>query len=681
MRRFALAAALALLVGPAAAQTAPAAGTPAADQDSAAARPSDATPADTGAVDMGPADPGPALPPLVETPMFEDEVQAGTLPPVEERIPEEPLVVDLVSRGRVPGVPGGMLTTFVTRSKDVRYMAVWGYARLVGYDAAYDLVPDILRDVDVSEDGRTVTLHLRRGHRWSDGQPFTTEDLRYWWEEVASNAEISPAGPPVEMLVEGRRPVVTVIDETTIRYEWPMPNPQFLPALAQARPVYIYAPAHYLKQFHAGYAEPEELEKRVAAEGAKSWAALHNQKGDLYDFDNPDLPVLQPWVNTMGKNSQRYELARNPFYHRIDPAGRQLPYIDRIDLVVASGGLIPLKTSMGEAGLQVRSLGFSDAPVLKKNEQMRGYETKLWRSGAASEVALYPNLNYADPAWRDLFRDVRFRRALSLGISRKAINKVLYYGLAEERAVAALEESPFFDPENATAWARFDPDEANRLLDEVGLVERTPSGIRRLPDGRPMEIIVETAGERQEEEDILELIADTWAELGIRLLVKPQDRDVLRNRAYSGRAMMVAWYGWNIGIPTADMAPTELAPVDQATMSWPMWGQHYQTKGSAGEPPDLPEAKRLLELYRQWSTTASQAEKAAAWREMLDIHADQVYAIGTVARAPVPLVHDARLQNVPDDAIYAWDPGGQLGVHRMDEFFFADGDFKVGGRP
>ncbi|HET7408705.1 MAG TPA: ABC transporter substrate-binding protein, partial [Paracoccaceae bacterium] len=401
-------------------------------------------------------------------------------------------------------------------------------------------------------------------------------------------------------------------------------------------------------------------------------------KGDLYDFDNPELPVLQPWVNTMEQNSQRYELVRNPFYHRVDSNGRQLPYIDRIDMHVSAGPLVPLKASMGEAGLQIRSLGFSDAPVLKSSEDERGYVTKLWRSGSANAVALYPNLNYVDPIWRELFRDVRFRRALSLGISRKAINKVLYYGLAEERAVAALEESPFFDPEHATAWARFDPDEANRLLDEIGLVKRDASGIRLLPDGRPMEIIVETAGERQVEEDALELIAVTWRELGIRLLVKPQDRDVLRNRAYSGRAMMTAWYGWNIGIPTADMAPTELAPVDQATLSWPMWGQHYQTKGSAGEPPDLPAARRLLELYDQWSTSAGRAEKAAAWREMLAIHADQVFAIGTVARAPLPLVHDEDLHNVPDEAIYAWDPGGQLGVHRIDEFFFAD-DFEDGG--
>ena len=611
--------------------------------------------------------------PLAETPSLLGQVRDGDLPPIAERIPQEPLVVDLEARGRVAGLPGGELTTFVSRSKDVRYVAVWGYARLVGYNERYELVPDILRDVEVADGGRTFTLHLRRGHRWSDGHSFTTRDFRYWWEDVALNAELSPAGPPVEMLTDGALPEVTVLDEVTIRYAWPKPNPRFLPALAQARPLYIYRPAHYMRRFHADYADPEELAERVAAADKGSWAALHNYMDALYDFDNPDLPVLQPWVNATDKNSQRYELVRNPFYHRIDPAGRQLPYVDAIDMVVAAGGLIPLKTSMGEAGLQIRSLGFADAPVLKKNEGVRGYATHLWQSGAANEVALYPNLNYADPVWRALFRDVRFRRALSLGISRKAINKVLFFGLAEERAVAALEESPFFDPENATAWARFDLDEANRLLDELGLVERNAAGIRRLPDGRLMEIVVETAGERQEEEDVLELIAATWEQLGVRLLVKPQDRDVLRNRAYSGRAMMVAWYGWNIGIPTADMAPVELAPVDQATYSWPMWGQYYQTKGSAGEPPDLPEARRLMELYDRWSAATTEAEKAAAWREMLAIHADQVYAIGTIARAPVPLVHAADLRNVPDKAIYAWDPGAQLGVHRIDEFFFEGG--------
>ena len=618
---------------------------------------------------------------LTETLSLAHQVKPeGDLPPIEERVPIDPLIVNLAERDRTAGKHGGRLRMFISRSKDIRYMSVWGYARLIGYDESYDLVPDILRDFDVSHDGTSVTLHLRRGHRWSDGKPFTTEDFRYWWEDVALNEELSPSGPPVQMLVDGQLPEVTVIDDVTIEYRWPKPNPQFLPSLAQARPVYIYRPAHYMKKYHAKYAKAEKLAERVENSGKKTWAALHNRKDNLYKNDNPKLPVLQPWVNQNKKNSQRYILVRNPYYHRIDSEGRQLPYIDEVELEIAASGLVPLKASMGQATLQVRGLSFANAPVLKKNENRADkpsdgthFKTQLWQSGSANEVAIYPNLNYSDPVWRELFRDVRFRRALSMGISRKAINKVLYYGLAEPRAVSALEESPFFDGANATAWTEFDLAEANRLLDELGLVERNPAGIRRLKDGRLMEIVVETAGERPEVGDTLELVSATWAELGIRLLVKPQDRDVLRNRAYAGRTMMVAWFGWNIGIPTAVSTPTELAPVDQANFSWPKWGQYHQTKGSAGEAPDMDAPKRLLELFEQWARSGNDFQKANIWRQMLKIHAAEVFAIGTVARAPVPLVHDAALKNVPRSGIYAWDPGGQLGVHRIDEFYFEGG--------
>lgn len=207
----------------------------------------------------------------------------------------------------------------------------------------------------------------------------------------------------------------------------------------------------------------------------------------------------------------------------------------------------------------------------------------------------------------------------------------------------------------------------------MGLDKRSNAGIRLLPDGQPVEIIVETAGERREVADVLELIAASWKEIGIRLLVRALDRDILRNRAYAGSSMMVAWYGWNNGVPTADAAPTELAPVDQANYSWPRWGQYYQTKGSAGDQVELPEAKRLLQLYEDWTVAGSEATKAEIWREMLKIHADQVFVLGTVSRAPIPVAANDGLRNIPAEGLYAWDPGAQLGIHRMDEFFFANG--------
>lgn len=610
---------------------------------------------------------------LLETPDLVDAVLAGELPPIAERLPLEPLVVDLEAKGREFGVHGGMMRMFIKRAKDVRYMAAYGYARLVGYDESYALQPDLLRAVEVSPDGRSVTLHLRRGHRWSDGHPFTSEDLRYWWEDVAMNEELSPKGPPVEMLIDGELPVFEVLDEVSVRYTWSAPNPRFLPALARARPIYIYRPAHYMKQFHADHAGAEGMAALLEIKNAKSWAKLHNSEDNLYRFDNPDLPILQPWVNRSEQNSQRYVLGRNPYFHRVDTRGRQLPYVDSVEMEIAAVGLIPLKVSLGEAGLQPRYLTFADAPVLKRAEASGKFQTYLWRSGAASEVALYPNLNYRDLAWRELFRDVRFRRALSLGISRKTINKVLYFGLAEPRANAALEESPLFDAANAVAWAEFDLDEANRLLDELGLDQRNDAGTRLLPDGRPLEIILETAGERQEVADALEIVTVTWAKIGVRLLVRTLDRTILRNRAYAGNTMMVAWYGWNNGIPTPDAAPTELAPVEQTNFSWPMWGQYYQTKGVAGEPPDIPSAIELMRLHDEWMSASNADVRADIWHRMLDIHADEVFVIGTVARAPLPIAAAANLVNVPSDALYAWDPGAQIGMYRIDEFFYAAG--------
>jgi peptide/nickel transport system substrate-binding protein len=290
----------------------------------------------------------------------------------------------------------------------------------------------------------------------------------------------------------------------------------------------------------------------------------------------------------------------------------------------------------------------------------------------ASEIALYPNLNFNDPAFRALFRDVRFRRALSLAADRRTLNRSLFFGLAEERANAALVESPLFHGDRATAWTAHDPAQANALLDELGLEQRAGDGTRLLPDGRRLEIVIESAGERPVEADAMELLAEAWAEVGIRLIHRPLDRDILRNTAYRGDAMMPIWYGWDNGIPTPSTPPDELAPVDQANFAWPMWGQHFQTSGGAGEPPDMPEAVKLLELHRAWAHSGSTEERQRIWDEMLAIHADQVFVIGLVSGVPQPIAVSNRLVNVPDDAIFAWDPGAHLGIHRMDEFFFAD---------
>lgn len=604
-----------------------------------------------------------------ETSFWAMEVQNGDLPPISERLPDVPLVVDLEAKGRSLGVQGGTLRTLVSRTKDVRQMVVYGYARLVGYAPDYSLYPDILQSYDVFED-RRYTLHLRPGHRWSDGAPFTSEDFRYWWENVVNNDEITPTGPPDFMFVDGALGEVTFPDPYTVVFEWETPNSNFLPLLAQASPPFIYRPAHYLRQFHIDFADIEELGEEVRRARVKSWPALHNKRDNMYKFDNPDMPTLQPWINASGRSSRQL-FVRNPFYHRIDTNGVQLPYIDVVEMTIVSAGLIAAKANAGEVDLQARGLDFPDISILKKGESDGGnYRTLLWGNGAASQIAIYPNLNFRDPVWRAVIRDVRFRRALSMGIDRHMINRALYFGLAHEGGMTALSSSPLYSAADLTAWSTLDIKRANALLDDMGLTGRTPSGMRKLPDGRVMEFVIETAGERQEVENALAIVTDTWRELGIKLIMRPLDRDILRNRVYAGVSMAAVWFGWDNGLPTPETSPSYLAPTNQEFFSWPKWGQYYQTAGSAGEAPDMADPQRLMALSDEWSHTFDPAERREIWREMLDIHADQQYAIGILSEAPQPVVVSNQLRNVPETGIWAFDPGAHFGIHRIDEFYY-----------
>lgn len=620
------------------------------------------------------ANPAKSQPTYQESAFWLSEVEAKHLPPVTERLPLTPLVVDLPAKGREFGEYGGTLNTMVSRSKDIRQMVVYGYARLMGYDHTYSLAPDLLLACD-NEGNRKFTLRLRPGHKWSDGSPFTAEDFRYWWEDVANNPLLSPAGPPDFLRVDGHLPTVSFPDETTVIYEWPVPNPNFLQELAKARPPFIYRPSKYLKRFHADFTSPEALEEEVSYARVKSWAALHNKLDNMYKFDNHELPTLQPWMNATSGKKIRHQFVRNPYYHRVDSRGMQLPYIDTVEMEIVSGGLIAAKSNAGEADLQARGLGFRDIPILRKGENEGGnYRAVLWKSGTASQIAIYPNLNVKDPVWRKVLRDVRVRRALSLSINRRAINKALYFKLGNPGAMTVLEQSPFFDAELREAWAAFDPDLANALLDEAGLSEKNAYGIRYLPDGREMELVVETAGERQEVENALQIITDDWNDIGVKLILRPLDRDILRNRVFSGTTMASVWYGWDNGIPGPDTSPAYLAPTDQTFLAWPKWGQYFQTSGQVGKAPDQAEAQELMTLMQAWNNATTDEDRSEIWRDMLQIHAKQVYGIGLVAGAPQPVVINRKLRNVPEHAIWAWDPGAHFGVHRMDEFFFEGGD-------
>ena len=614
-----------------------------------------------------------AQPPLIETEFFKKDVAAGIIPKVQDRVPEVPFVVPLGTGNKTVGRPGGTMRVLGGRSKDTRLMVVYGYSRLVGYNEKFEIVADIVERFE-AVDERIFTFHLRKGHRWSDGHPFTSEDFRYYWEDFANNPEASKMGLPNVLMVEGEAPRVEIIDEVTVRYSWSKPNPFFLPALAAAQPIYIFRPAHYLKQFHPKYTDLETLDKKIKAVGKRNWVALHFFYDKAYKNNNPDRPTLQPWALKTLPPSDRYIFERNPYYYRVDPQGNQLPYVDTVAMTIASAKLIPAKTGSGESDLQARYLSLNNYTFLKQGEKRHGFKVRRWPSGKGAKVALFPNLNVKDPAWNLLFRNPDFRRGLSLSINRYDINQVIYYGLALEGNNTVLPQSELSLASYRQKWTEYNPQKANQMFDQLGLAKRNGEGMRLLPDGRAMEIIVETAGEDTEQTDVLDLIRDDWRKVGIKLFIKPLQMEVFRRRIFSGASMMSIGFGLENAIPTAMTSPAELAPTSQMQFQWPRWGQFFDTKGHIGEPPDIPEANRLLSLNTAWNVASRRAEKERIWHEMLEINADQVFSIGIVAGVAQLVVINDRLNNVPVEAIYNWEPGAQFGIYRPDTFWFSPMD-------
>lgn len=593
------------------------------------------------------------------------------LPPLTERLPKAPRVVNLAAMGREPGTYGGVVRTLIGSQKDIRLMTINGYARLVGYDLKLGFKPDILESFEVTE-ARVFTFKIREGHKWSDGGLLTAEDFRYCFEDVLQNEDLSSGGLPAALLVDGNGPRFEIVDPLTVRYSWDAPNPDFLPSLAHAQALGIVLPAAYLKQFHKKYQDSDRLKALMKENKAKKWTGLHIRMSRQYRPENPDLPTLDPWRNTTKPPAEQFVFERNPFFHRVDENGLQLPYIDKFILNVSSSSIIPAKSGAGDSDLQSLGIDFADYAFLKDAEKRYPIKVNLWKRTQGSRLALLPNLNTADPAWRKLLQDVRMRRALSLAINREEINKAVFYGLGTESADTVLPESPLYQPGFAQAWAGYDPAAASKLLDEVGLEQRGDDGIRILPDGRTAQIIVETAGESLIETDALELITDHWREVGIALFIRTSQRDVFRSRALGGEIVMSMWSGIDNGVPTPDMNPGQLAPTKDDQLQWPLWGAYYISNGQVGEAPDLPEAAELVKLVKEWLHSAALSDRTRVWTSMLALYTDQVFSIGLVNATLQPVLASSRLRNIPKYGLYGFDPTCYFGVYMQDTFWLAD---------
>ncbi len=578
-----------------------------------------------------------------EAPMLAEMVAAGELPPVEERLPaqEDLLVIQPVDE---IGKYGGTWRRGFTGPGDGQNgHRVAGSDRLLFWDANNfpEVVPNVAKSWEVSEDGTTITVNLRQGLKWSDGEPFTSRDIMFWFENVYQNEELVPVGSSFFNIENGAN--VEAADEYTLVFSFPEANSIFVDVLASSVNVFGgnaifgntgmggFAPAHYLEQFHPDFVEQEELDALVAEEGFDNWVNLFKDKNTW--ARNPDLPVLTPWKTVNPITTDNWVLERNPYYYGVDTEGNQLPYIDRISMTLAENlEVLNLRAIAGEYDYQARHLSLVNLPVFLENQEQGNYTLSLDPAQHGADGALMFNQSYeADPEVAQWIKNVDFRRALSLGVDRESINEIIFLGIGVPGSAVVAESSPFNPgPEYRELWSTFDPDQANELLDSIGLTERDADGFRlRTDNGERLIIEIPTIPAFIQFTQLAELIKEDWEEIGIFANVLEQERSLVEQRRASNELQIFFWQ--NDGTDELYLYPYHALPINETAGVGPAFGIWYSTNGEQGiEPPD--NVKNVLDLFSQ-GLAGTAEDRVTIGQEIWSIITDEVWTMGTVGQS------------------------------------------------
>jgi len=587
---------------------------------------------------------------LTEAPALSELVKSGKLPPLKERLPEEPVVLNR------KGKYGGNMRT-VGNAKDlftwspVKYGgAIQGTPLRLSPDLG-NWVPNVLKNVEMSKDFKTLTATMRKGMRWSDGQPHTANDWQFWYDHVLTDNDVHGAllGPIRQIFTFGGQLLkFTKIDDYSFKFEFGGPNPSF--PLVNFAHVFGFShdnavPGHYLKQFHIKY--NDKAAEQAKAAGFESWATWFVSKKE--PDQNPEVPRLGAYVvDTVAPNAVTFK--RNPYYWMVDSDGKQLPYLDtmtmeRVDDLTA----IEAKGVAGNYDFVCLALSVRNFKTYKEAEAKGGFKTYTWKSGKGAEMLFNFNMNYPDEAWQKVFRDVRFRRAMSVALNRSEINEVVYFGLGTPSQLTAHKTSRAYKEEYAKAWAQYDPDLANKLLDEIGLKMDPATKLRALPDGRPMQIPFDW--NNTQSTALMEMCAEYWRKIGVQVDAKPVLRPVIRPKIYANQLMMSAWGGDEVLDTLLARRPKWFAPIYSDESTWaPNWAKWYVTKGKEGEEP-IPEVKSLYEWMDQYAAT----DDIKYVDNLLKSQAENVWTIGTVADGPQPLLFNKDMKNIPEVDYWVWD--------------------------
>ncbi len=599
---------------------------------------------------------GTTVPAFSESPMLAEMVAAGTLPPVEERLPDNPVVqIPLEDIGKYGGnlhwveytIDYDHYLRHLNETNLLELRPAKGTARYKWMGG--EIMPGVYESWSTSDDSQTFEFVLRKGLKWSDGEAVTTEDIQFYIEDVLRNEEVTPAAPSW-LNYRGQPTGFEVLDEQTVRFVFAEPNGFFLPQMVNWAWSSHLRPAHYFKQYHTGYTDIGELlplmeeEEFTAAEDWGRWfvGIQNNATGGSYQRRTAgyrSMPVLQPYAWESEPQQGEFIMMRNPYFYKVDPDGNQLPYIDSVSRsLVTDLEVENLKIISGETDIQGQFIRLSDYPMFSQNQDAGNYHLMALPAWQDQLLIVPFNFDPADSVLGEILRDKRFRQALSLAVDRDEVKKSIFLDFGVPSAFAPVAGSAWYKDEFRDAYAEFDLEKANALLDEMGLEWDANSEFRLRPDGQRMVLPIDYYDVTPPATPGGELLREFWVEIGVDTKVEQVNGQFYWQKRGANETVGTIW--WANGLSPAD---TVFVSSFLMTPSWWTW---FGAQGTEGTEPQDPEAVKLIELFWELESATTEEEQIRLGIEIFENHKENVWNIGTVASAPQPFVYSQGLGNI-----------------------------------
>ncbi|HVU13891.1 MAG TPA: ABC transporter substrate-binding protein [Phototrophicaceae bacterium] len=603
-----------------------------------------------------------------EAPELAAEVAAGKLPPVQDRLPKDPMVDPVADQ---IGMYGGTLQTVYEGTRLAEFRQ-YGYEGLVRWNVdGTQVIPDIAESWDINDGGKEYVFHLRDGLKWSDGQPFTADDILFWWNDVETDPEINPGGPHAYFVVNGEKATVKEIDPLTVSFSWSQPDGLFLQNLSASYGVRVTQFAkHYLQQF-SKKSDPDNVAKLMAADGATSygdwWTNHVGSYGDQAEYNDPNRPFMQPWIPQAPYiGAQQFTFVRNPYYFKVDADCNQLPYIDnRTFTLTTDPQVVLLQTLGGQNFISSDDIAQpTNKSVFFDNTDKGNYRFINVTSSNFNTMLLHLNYNDADPVKAQVFNNLDFRIGLSEAMDRQNVIDTVYVGQGKPFQAAPRPESPFYNDKLATEYTNYDVDAANAELDKV-LPNKGADGYRLGPDGNPFSFTVTVdQGFRPDWVDDMQIIQKDWQAVGINAQLDVVSDDTWQTREQDPKLDAYVWTGENglgqLPMLALSQQTSDFLPIDNGGVIGNGWWAWFRTSVDPTFKPQVDpvtppqEVQRMFQISTQIKSAVTADDQNKLMSEFFNDEADQFLTIGLSLPAGDYHVVNNTVRNVPDTVITGW---------------------------